>query len=102
MLETQTTISLAMAEETPQPYTALRAIIDLMMECEGVTVERVTTIVKAAAVILHQDKDMPAFRDFCCKLLATLHEEDTPEKCMADIQAAILAVLDECLDEVIH
>lgn len=91
-----------MAEATLRSYVTLQASVDLAMGCQGFTIERMTKIVKAAGTILHQDDNVPAFRDFCRTLLDTLAREDTPDECIAEIQAAILTELDKSLDEIVN
>ncbi len=72
------------------------------MGCQGFTIERMTKIVKAAGTILHQDDNVPAFRDFCRTLLDTLASEDAPDECIDDVRAAILVELDKSLDEIVN
>ena len=72
------------------------------MGCQGFTIERITKIVNAAGMLLHQDDNMPAFRDFCRTLLDTLALEDVPDERIADVRAAILAELDKSLDEIVN
>jgi len=91
-----------MTEATLRSYATLQASVDLAMGCQGFTIERITKIVKAAGMLLHQDDNMPAFRDFCRNMLDTLALEDVPDERIADVRAAILAELDKSLDEIVN